>query len=109
MSPRDAKASSAGGGAGARPGQELALRASGGRHVPIRAAQACLIGLNTKRVAIVTMVVDDRVPEVVMYAGEPFLLCGPASNPVLTYVQARAYRADAMVVEDSDHPNNSQI
>jgi len=97
-----------GGGAGDRHG--LSPRASGDRHVPvIRAVQACLIGLDTKRVAIITMVVDDCVPEVVMYAGEPFLLCGPASNPVLTYVQARAYRADAMVIEMQDHPKHSQI
>jgi hypothetical protein len=96
------KTSSVGGGAGDRPGQELALRAGGDRHVrpsPIRAVQACLIGLDLKRVAVVTMVVDAAVPAVVMYGGDPFLLCGDASNEVLTYVEAHAYRADAMVVE----------
>lgn len=67
----------------------------------IRAARAALIGLDGKRVAVVTMVVDDRLPQIVMFGGEPYLaspeIPGDASA---AYIQVRAYRADAMVVEE---------
>jgi hypothetical protein len=67
----------------------------------VRAARAALIGLDGKRVAVVTMVVDDRLPQIVMFEGEPYLTSpevpGDASA---AYVQVRPYRADAMVIEE---------
>ncbi|MEN6535686.1 MAG: hypothetical protein ABFD89_18625 [Bryobacteraceae bacterium] len=67
----------------------------------ILATRAALLDLNLKRVATVTMVTDDHAPEVVMYEGEPFLLSGDATmKPELTYLQVRAYRADALVIEE---------
>ena len=67
----------------------------------ILATRAALLDLNLKRVATVTMVTDDHAPEVVMFEGEPFLISGSTdAKPELTYLQVRAYRADAMVVEE---------
>lgn len=72
------------------------------KHPIIRAARAALIGLNGQRIAVVTMVVDDRLPQIVMFEGEPFLASpevpGDASA---AYVQIRPYRADAMVIEEA--------
>lgn len=96
MSPRDAKASSAGGGAGDRPGQELALRAGGDRHVRLRCINATLLNLAGQRIALVAMVVDADLPQIVMFEGEPFLRVPGAG---FRYGQVRPYRADAMVVE----------
>jgi hypothetical protein len=64
-----------GGAAGDRPGQELAPRASGDRPSTsvIRAARAALLGLDGKRIAVITMVIADRAPEIVMFDGDPFL------------------------------------
>lgn len=74
-------------------------------HPVIRAARAALIGLDGARVAVVTMVVDDVFPPVVMFKGEPFLFdLGhdpvAATDASIAYRQARAYRADAMVIEE---------
>ena len=65
---------------------------------PIRVARAELFDLNQQRIAVVTLISDARLPEVVMFNGEPFLRVKRAD--VLAYDQARAYRADAMVIED---------
>ncbi len=67
----------------------------------IRAARAALIGLDGRRVAIVTMVVDDHFPKVVMYEGEPFLfeLSLDCADRSALFRQVRPYRADAMVVD----------
>jgi hypothetical protein len=68
----------------------------------IRAARAALIGLDGKRIAVVTMVVDDRLPQIVMFEGEPYLASPtiPADTSA-AYVQVRPYRADAMVIEEA--------
>lgn len=67
----------------------------------IRAARAALIDLNGKRVAVVTMVVDDRLPQIVMFEGEPYLASPEVPcDASAAYVQVRPYRADAMVIEE---------
>lgn len=67
----------------------------------IRAARAALIGLDGKRVAVVTMVVDDRLPQIVMFEGEPYLTSPEVPGDTsAAYVQVRPYRADAMVIEE---------
>lgn len=67
----------------------------------IRAARAALFGLDGKRVAVVTMVVDDHLPQIVMYAGEPYLADPKVPDDAsAAYFQVRPYRADAMVIEE---------
>jgi hypothetical protein len=67
----------------------------------IRAARAALIGLDGQRVAVVTMVVDDRLPEIVMFEGEPYLTSRDIpADASAAYVQVHPYRADAMVIEE---------
>lgn len=81
-------------GAGDRRGLAQALRASGDRPAPIRATRVELLNLEHRLIAIATIVTDDRPPEVVMFEGEPFLR---AAGAVLTYRQARTFRADALI------------
>lgn len=70
----------------------------------VRAAKALLFDLAGRRIAAVTMVVDDRVPQIVMFEGDPFLWSpNPRPRPedvgTHEYKQVRPYRADAMVTE----------
>lgn len=89
-----------GGGAGDRPGL-LPSQAGDDRPVrtDVRAERAALLGLDGRRVAVVTMVVADRLPQIVMFEGEPFLRL-PGHYGAPRYAQVRPYRADAMVIED---------
>lgn len=57
----------------------------------VRAVQAELLGLDRARVAIVTVVAGEDLPEIVMYGGDPFLL-----DPKIigtAYRQVRPFRA----------------
>lgn len=88
-------------GAGDRPGLSVAPRAGADRPqrpLGVRAASATLINLNGVRAAIVSMVISDEVPEIIMFAGDPFLLRTDPDHPDLTYWQARPYRADGSLV-----------
>lgn len=62
----------------------------------IRPVRAALVGLAGERGITITIVVDDIMPDVVMYRGEPFLLVLPAApgraEPI--YRQVRPFRAD---------------
>lgn len=95
-----------GAGSGNRYGEQcFTLKADDARPVraaAIRAERAALLGLDGQRVALVNMVVDDDVPLVVMFNGDPFLLDDYKWNQrrELAYAQVRPYRADCMVVED---------
>jgi hypothetical protein len=48
------------------------------------------------------MVTDERPPVVVMFEGEPFLrsVMGQLEDGTIVYRQEKAYRADAMVVDE---------
>jgi hypothetical protein len=64
----------------------------------VRGVDAALIDLAGKRIAMVTMVIADDLPEVVMFEGNPFLFF---DDPPLTYRQVNPYRADALVIEEA--------
>jgi hypothetical protein len=80
--------------AGDRHGPLVAFQASGDRPASLRCINAALFDLAGRRIALVAMVVDDQLPEIIMFEGEPFLY--RAGNH---YHQVRPYRADCMVVE----------
>lgn len=63
----------------------------------VRRAEAVLLGLDLRRVAQVGLVVDDAVPQILMFAGDPFLISGADDKQPLTYLQVRPYRVDALV------------
>lgn len=69
----------------------------------IRRVEACLLGLDLQPRAYVDLVVDDQVPPVLMFAGDPFLISGADDRVPLTYLQVRPYRVDAMVTREADH------
>jgi hypothetical protein len=87
-------------GAGDRPGA-LPSGISGGRHAsPLRCISVGLVDLKGRRIAQIAIVADADLPKVVMFEGEPFLrMPGPAGDRETLYLQVRAYRADAMVIE----------
>ncbi|MBN8987451.1 MAG: hypothetical protein J0H42_04345 [Rhizobiales bacterium] len=66
----------------------------------IRRARADLLGLDLQRVARVELVVDDQVPAVLMFGGDPFLISGADDRQPLTYLQVRPYRVDALVTDE---------
>lgn len=73
--------------------------------VPIRAARARLVGLedgsgHRAMVATVRIIVDQDVPDLVMFGGEPFLRFANLSDGSLIYAQTRPFRADtALTIE----------
>lgn len=99
---RGAGALRPGGGRPVRASQREALSTSTGeassKVSKLRAANASLIGLDGKRVATVTMVIDDDAPLIVMFEGEPYLIDTRVAEHV--YFQVRPYRADAMVIDE---------
>jgi hypothetical protein len=86
-------------GAGDRHGQVPALRAGGDRPVRLRCINAALLDLKGRRIALVAMVVDAEMPQIVMFEGEPFLRLAGYHDGAPGYAQVRPYRADAMVIE----------
>lgn len=90
---------SAGGSRG--PGDRAGLVALAGGDRPvrgrIRTVTAVLFDLQRRRVAEVGLVVDDQVPAVLMFAGDPFVMSGAGDGQPLTYLQVQPYRVDAMV------------
>ena len=54
-----------------------------------------------RKIATVTMVVADEVPEVVMFEGNPFLHHANTHRENLVYRQVQPYRADALVIEEA--------
>lgn len=58
----------------------------------IRAVRAELVGLDRHRVAIITVIAGDELPEIIMYRGDPFLLDAAFFGQV--YRQVRPFRAD---------------
>lgn len=58
----------------------------------IRPVRAELLGLSRERVAIVTIIADDRLPEIIMFNGDPFLL--DVNLFGTAYRQVRPFRAD---------------
>lgn len=86
-------------GAGDRPG--LVALAGGDRPVPcgrIRTVRAELVNLAGNRIAVADLVVDDRLPEILMFEGEPFLRTSRADKT--EFHQVRPYRVDAMVISE---------
>lgn len=59
----------------------------------IRTVRAEMLGLRRQRIAVVSFLCDDDLPEVIMYNGDPFLL--DAGLLGVAYRQARAFRVDA--------------
>lgn len=58
----------------------------------IRAVRAELLGLARERLAIITIVADDELPEIIMFRGDPFLLDHALLGTA--YRQVRPFRAD---------------
>lgn len=58
----------------------------------VRLVRAALIGLDGEIRSTITMVVDDAMPEIVMFNGDPFLY--DPSHSVIAYLQVRPFRAD---------------
>jgi hypothetical protein len=61
----------------------------------VRCVAATLFDLERNCIARVSMVVDDRVPVIVMFEGDPFLQVKQLD--ALTYRQQKPYRADALI------------
>jgi hypothetical protein len=59
----------------------------------IRTVRAEMLGLQRQRIAVVSFLSDDDLPEVIMYNGDPFLLDRGLLG--IAYRQARAFRVDA--------------
>lgn len=80
-----------------------ALRAAGDRPAlgRIRTRRATLLGLNLQRVAVVDLVIGDEIPQLVTFAGNPFLICGDETRGDLTFLEIRAYRVDCLVIAEA--------
>ena len=70
----------------------MAIRAHADKASAIRPVRAELINMIGAVEAIITMVVADDLPKVVLLNGDPYLLDAEASS--VTYVQHRPFRAD---------------
>ncbi len=81
-------------------GDRLAPRSAGAPRGRIRTVKAVLLGLDLQRLAQCDLVIDDQVPPVLMFGGDPFLISGADDKSPLTYLQARPYRVDAMVTAE---------
>lgn len=83
-----------GGGARDRRGR-AAPPGCGDRSLRLVSRPVSLLDLDGALIGIARLVVDDWVPDVVMFECNPFLLQPQSAG--LSYQQARPYRADAMV------------
>lgn len=88
--------SSGGGGAGDRHGGAPSC-AGGDRPVRLVCHSAALLDLAGVRIARISIVADETLPQIVMFEGEPFLRIAGYHDGAPGYAQVRPFHAIAMV------------